>query len=166
MPQGGCGRKTKDLGEGTLAGRLQGNGAFQPGQDLDAGARGVTTEERLPHSSSGRIGLGHDVDSVGATDPARESEDTRGGLHLAWLITSLRENPGLAIFLTLAIGFVVGRVRVGSFRLGNVVGTLLAGVLVGQIAGSRLPVLGYTVPYAIGNILLTARGSVIVMFTR
>jgi putative transport protein len=33
-------------------------------------------------------------------------------------------------------------------------------------AGSKLPVLGYTVPYAIGNILLTAWGPVIVMFTR
>jgi putative transport protein len=53
---------------------------------------------------------------------------------MAWFVTSLRENPELAIFLTLAIGFVVGRFRVGSFRLGNVVGTLLAGVLVGQLA--------------------------------
>jgi len=50
-----------------------------------------------------------------------------------WFVTSLRENPELAIFLTLAIGFAIGRVRVGSFRLGNVVGTLLAGVLVGQL---------------------------------
>ena len=33
-------------------------------------------------------------------------------------------------------------------------------------AGSKLPVLGYTVPYALGNILLTAWGPVIVMLTR
>jgi putative transport protein len=33
-------------------------------------------------------------------------------------------------------------------------------------AASKLPVLGYTVPYAIGNILLTAWGPVIVMLTR
>jgi putative transport protein len=32
-------------------------------------------------------------------------------------------------------------------------------------AGSKLPALGYTVPYALGNILLTAWGPVIVMFT-
>jgi putative transport protein len=32
-------------------------------------------------------------------------------------------------------------------------------------AGSKLPVLGYTVPYAIGNILLTAWGPVIVVLT-
>ena len=29
-----------------------------------------------------------------------------------------------------------------------------------------MPVLGYTVPYAIGNILLTAWGPVVVMLTR
>jgi putative transport protein len=52
---------------------------------------------------------------------------------VTWFVTSLRENPELAIFLTLAIGFVIGRIRIGSFSLGNVVGTLLAGVLVGQL---------------------------------
>jgi putative transport protein len=50
-----------------------------------------------------------------------------------WLVAALRENPELAIFLTLAVGFVIGRIRIGSFSLGNVVGTLLAGVLVGQL---------------------------------
>ena len=50
-----------------------------------------------------------------------------------WVVSMIRENPELAIFLTLAIGFVIGRLRIGSFRLGNVVGTLLAGVLVGQL---------------------------------
>jgi len=52
---------------------------------------------------------------------------------LDWFATSLRENPELAIFLTLALGFVIGRIRIGSFSLGNVVGTLLAGVHVGQL---------------------------------
>jgi putative transport protein len=50
-----------------------------------------------------------------------------------YFVTALRHNPELAIFLTLALGFVIGRVRVGSFKLGNVVGTLLAGVLIGQL---------------------------------
>ena len=50
------------------------------------------------------------------------------------LVTSLRRNPELAVFLTLALGFLLGRVRIGTIKLGNVVGTLLAGVLVGQLA--------------------------------
>jgi putative transport protein len=45
---------------------------------------------------------------------------------------TLRAHPELAIFLTLALGFLFGKLKIGSFRLGNVVGTLLAGVLVGQ----------------------------------
>lgn len=50
-----------------------------------------------------------------------------------YFVQALRGNPELAIFLTLAIGFVIGRVKFGSFSLGIVVGTLLAGVLVGQL---------------------------------
>ena len=50
------------------------------------------------------------------------------------VVASLRQNPELAIFLTLALGFLFGRVRLGTFKLGNVVGTLLAGVLIGQLA--------------------------------
>jgi putative transport protein len=53
---------------------------------------------------------------------------------IAYIVASLRQNPELAIFLTLALGFLFGRVRVGTFKLGNVVGTLLAGVLIGQLA--------------------------------
>lgn len=58
---------------------------------------------------------------------------------MGWIISSIRENPELAIFLTLAIGFTIGRIRLGSFSLGNVVGTLLAGVLVGQLEVSVDP---------------------------
>jgi putative transport protein len=46
---------------------------------------------------------------------------------------ALQNNPELAIFLTLAIGFLIGRIKFGSFSLGIVVGTLLAGVLIGQL---------------------------------
>ncbi len=49
------------------------------------------------------------------------------------IATPLREHPELAIFLTLALGFLIGRVKIGSFSLGNVVGTLLAGVVIGQL---------------------------------
>ena len=52
---------------------------------------------------------------------------------MTYIADALRNNPELAIFLTLAIGFLVGRVRFGTFKLGNVVGTLLAGVVVGQL---------------------------------
>ena len=50
-----------------------------------------------------------------------------------YIVSALRQNPELAIFLTIAIGFLIGSVRFGSFSLGIVVGCLLAGVLVGQL---------------------------------
>ena len=52
---------------------------------------------------------------------------------MSYVVRTLRENPELAIFLTLAVGFLIGRLKIGTFQLGNVVGTLLAGVLIGQL---------------------------------
>src|SRR3954454_4015840 len=52
---------------------------------------------------------------------------------MSYLTNALREHQELAIFLTLAIGFLIGRVKIGSFSLGMVVGTLLTGVAVGQL---------------------------------
>ena len=52
---------------------------------------------------------------------------------MSYLLTSLREHPELAIFLTLAIGFVIGRIKIGTFKFGNVLGTLIAGVIIGQL---------------------------------
>ena len=50
-----------------------------------------------------------------------------------WLFDTLRQYPEIAIFLTLAIGFWVGQMKFGSFSLGVVTSTLLAGVLIGQL---------------------------------
>ena len=50
-----------------------------------------------------------------------------------WIFNTLRAYCEIAIFLTLALGFWVGRMKIGSFSLGVVTSTLLAGVLVGQI---------------------------------
>ena len=50
-----------------------------------------------------------------------------------FLVSALRQNPELAIFLTVAVGFFIGRFKFGSFSLGIVVGCLLAGVLIGQL---------------------------------
>ncbi|PWA06027.1 aspartate-alanine antiporter [Flavobacterium laiguense] len=45
----------------------------------------------------------------------------------------LREHPELAVFLTLALGFAFGHIKIGTFKIGVVLGTLLAGVLIGQL---------------------------------
>ena len=52
---------------------------------------------------------------------------------IQWLIDTLRSYPEIAIFLTLAVGFWVGSLKIGKFSLGSVTGVLLSGVLIGQL---------------------------------
>jgi putative transport protein len=61
-----------------------------------------------------------------------------------WFGASLRDHPELALFVALAAGYLLGRVRIGSFKLGPVVGCLLAGITVGQIGIAVPGVLGRT----------------------
>lgn len=52
---------------------------------------------------------------------------------LHWIVQTLRDNPAIAIFLTLGIGFWIGRLKYKSFSLGTVTSVLLVGVLMGQL---------------------------------
>lgn len=58
---------------------------------------------------------------------------------LDWLVKTLRENPAIAIFLTLGIGFWIGKLKYKNFSLGTVTSVLLVGVLIGQL---NIPVPG------------------------
>ncbi len=49
------------------------------------------------------------------------------------LVGVLREHPEVTFFLVLGIGYALGKLKLGSFTLGAVTGTLLAGVAVGQL---------------------------------
>src|SRR4249920_1015071 len=49
-----------------------------------------------------------------------------------WFLETLRAHPELALFLTLALGHGLGSLKIGGFQLGSVLGTLLAGLVVGQ----------------------------------
>jgi putative transport protein len=51
----------------------------------------------------------------------------------SYIADTLRANPQLAIFFTLAVGYWIGARKFGSFSLGAVTGTLLAGILIGQL---------------------------------
>ena len=50
-----------------------------------------------------------------------------------WFVETLRSYPSLAIFLTIGIGFYIGKLKFKSFSLGTVTSVLLVGVLVGQL---------------------------------
>jgi putative transport protein len=61
-----------------------------------------------------------------------------------WIRDALRDHPEVALFLTLAAGHWIGRLRIKRFKLGAVVGCLLTGVAVAQ--------LGVTVPSIVGRV--------------
>ena len=50
-----------------------------------------------------------------------------------WIVTTLQSRTDLVIFLTLAVGYWIGSFKLGHFSLGSVTGTLLAGVVIGQL---------------------------------
>ncbi|MCI4657249.1 aspartate-alanine antiporter [Cryobacterium zhongshanensis] len=41
--------------------------------------------------------------------------------------------PLIALFVTIALGYLIGKIRIGKFVLGGIAGTLLVGVVIGQI---------------------------------
>ena len=53
---------------------------------------------------------------------------------LPWLEQFLVRYPELALFLVIAAGHWIGRLKIGAFSLGPVTGALFAGLLVGQFA--------------------------------
>ncbi len=60
------------------------------------------------------------------------------------MVPFLQSHPLIPLFLTLGLGFLLGKVRIGSFSLGPVAATLIVGVIIGQI--------GITVPDMVKNV--------------
>lgn len=50
-----------------------------------------------------------------------------------WLIDTLRHTPSLAVFLTIGLGFLLGKLKIKGIALGTVTSVLIIGVLVGQM---------------------------------
>ena len=57
------------------------------------------------------------------------------------LLHAFRENPEIAIFLSIALGTLIGKVKFGKFHLGTVAGSLLMGLIIGQIGIDVPPML-------------------------
>lgn len=55
-----------------------------------------------------------------------------------WITEIFRHNPIIAIFLTIGLGFLLGRLKYKTFTLGAVASTLLVGVIIGQL-GIEIP---------------------------
>jgi putative transport protein len=55
-----------------------------------------------------------------------------------WIRLIFNAHPEIAFFVVLGIGYLLGKLAIGNFKLGAVTGTLIAGVIVGQL-GTTLP---------------------------
>jgi putative transport protein len=53
------------------------------------------------------------------------------------MVELLRSHPEIALFAALALGFFLGKQKIGGFSLGTAAGVLIAGVLIGQF---RIPI--------------------------
>jgi putative transport protein len=50
-----------------------------------------------------------------------------------FILDSLRLHPELAIYLTVSLGFLIGRIKIAGFTLGSVTGVLITALLIGQL---------------------------------
>jgi aspartate-alanine antiporter len=56
-----------------------------------------------------------------------------------WLHALFAKSPEIALFLSLAVGYYIGKIQFGKFQLGGVAGSLLVAVLVSQVGVSVDP---------------------------
>ncbi|GAA0491382.1 aspartate-alanine antiporter [Pigmentiphaga sp. GD03639] len=55
---------------------------------------------------------------------------------MTWVLEAIRQSPEILLFLSLAIGFWIGKFQFGRFQLGGVAGSLLVAVLFSQLGVS------------------------------
>ena len=55
------------------------------------------------------------------------------------IIDFITANPIFLLFMVLAVGLIIGRIKIGSFQLGSVAGVLLSGLLFGHWGYKSLP---------------------------
>lgn len=74
-------------------------------------------------------------------------------------------NPSVAIFLTLGLGYLLGKFHIKSFKLGVTVGVLLVGLVIGQMGKFQIaPVVKnlffdlfiFTIGYEVGPVFINS----------
>jgi aspartate-alanine antiporter len=71
--------------------------------------------------------------AVFAAAPDAPRHVSSGDVFMILLHQLFEAEPLLALFATIALGYLVGKIRFGSFVLGGVAGTLIVGVVIGQL---------------------------------
>ena len=47
------------------------------------------------------------------------------GFTMSFIIEQLRDYPFIALFLSLGLGYLIGKIKIGKFELGGISGSLL-----------------------------------------
>ncbi|PKF61573.1 transporter [Psychromonas sp. psych-6C06] len=87
----------------------------------------------------------------GSAYAATVAPDSHSGI--SWALSYLAQNPFAYLFLTLAIGYPIGRISVGGISLGATAGTLVTGILI-ALASSALYGITYNIPGLVEDIFL------------
>lgn len=101
-----------------------------------AGAPGMVVAQATQSTETQAHGTGAGASSTTAsasTAAAKPADSAEPAYSDIWIVSTLQHNPMVAVFLALGIGYWIGAIKFGSFSLGAVTGTLLAGVLIGQL---------------------------------
>ena len=111
--------------------------------DIGRAVRAVARSYRMAYEASKTKGRPRDVgrprrSARTSLEMQQSALRTVDSPMTTWLQELLRAHPEIAFFLVLGLGYLLGKLAIGSFKLGAVTGTLLAGVIVGQL-GVTLP---------------------------
>ena len=58
---------------------------------------------------------------------------------MTWTSHIFSAAPEIALFIALALGHALGRLKFGSFSLGGVAGSLIVALVIGQFTGVAMP---------------------------
>jgi putative transport protein len=117
---------------------------------------GAAQERALPSDDGGRTLLAandaHAADAAKNNPQAAKPEKKPRGI-LGFILNYLGQNPFAFLFIALALGYPLGRVKVKGISLGSTAGTLVVGIVI-ALAASALFGIKYEIPGLVQDIFL------------
>ena len=71
-----------------------------------------------------------------------------GGNYMREILQFLSGHPALAIFFSLAVGYCIGKIKIGSFTIGPTIGTLLTAFILSRFTEFAIPGILSSIFYA------------------
>ena len=139
---------------GMAAGSAQGAGSAIAVQDAPAATMVVAAVDQIAQATQADSKAGAMVamaSAHAAEQPASAQKKPHGAF--GWILEYLGKNPFAYLFLALALGYPLGRVKVGGISLGSTAGVLVVGIAI-ALSASALYGIKYSVPGLVQDIFL------------